>query len=615
MSINLSRVGSHVKGDVVVFGIYLPKVKVNSVKLLAQLSHQSDLAWENTISCPLNYVDDNDGYPLFQGQLSLNKLKKGLYRYQYQIIEDNKVKPKWANDPFATQTVEGHRSAFVNGDRQVVNIPFIKVPSPADLIVYECNIAEFNRTFEGFLRKLDYLEALGVNVIEFMPLTNVVETINWGYVPLNFFAPDERFGTPDQLKRVVASCHKRQIAVILDVVYNHVNDAFGYNRIYEQIDAENPFVGKFEKTFGGLEKYDVDFNKQFAREFIFAVNRFYLEEFGVDGFRYDFTPGYYDGFTADNVGLSNLLWKTYEYAKSKNRNIIQCVEHFDNNTLEVFNKTYANACWYDAYRGAVFDWFAKDDNNLNEDLLKLLDFDFLEFGEKLNGINDNVDKSPFTYIENHDHRRLTSYFQNHNNSNNIDGNDYFGQPQADRYKTWFLTQPYVIALFTSQGTPLIQNGQEFGENYIFPEPGKESVANERVLNFRFLRWENTEDEPGRRLLRLYSRLIFLRKKYKALRSRGSGSLYYYNQFDPETGNQGNYSLPKGIYMYKRQSENQVILVALNFTCQDYTVPHPFPGTGKWQELLHGSEIIDNITERCPKLNVPNNYGRIYILQS
>ena len=612
MQIDLSRVGVRIKDEEAIFGMYLPNVNTDSIGLVAQLSHISDLAWENIISCPLTFVDSDDGYPLYQGKLSLSNMKKGTYRYQYQVIEDNVAKPRWANDPFAIRTVEGHRAAFFYGENEVIDVPSINVPSPADLVVYECNVAEFNRTFEGFLRKLDYLEALGVNAIEFMPLTNVVETTNWGYVPLNFFAPDERFGTPDQLKQVVAACHQRQIAVILDVVYNHVNDAFGYNRIYEQIGVENPFVGPFKKQFGGLERYDVDFNKEFAREFIFAVNRFYLQTFGVDGFRYDFTPGYYDGFTVGNVGLSNLLWRTYEYAKSRNRNIIQCVEHFDDNTMEVFNKTYANACWYDSFRSAIVNWYAKNDNNLDEGLVRLLDFDSMQFGQTLQGVNDEVVKSPFLYVENHDHRRLTTYFFDHNNANNLDGPDYFGQPQGDRYKTWFLTQPYAIPLFTSQGTPMIQNGQEFGENYIFPEPGQETITNERVFNFRFLRWENTEDEPGRLLLRLYKRLIYLRKNYPSLRSRGLNSLYYYNQFDPQTGKEGNYSPPKGIYLYKRQSGNEVVLVALNFTCHDSAVPHPFPEIGTWQELLHGNDTIDNTQIRCPVINIPNNYGRIYL---
>jgi len=189
-----------------------------------------------------------------------------------------------------------------------------------------------------------------------MPLTNIVETYRWGYIPLNFFAPDERFGTPNDLRKLVKACHERGIAVIMDVVYNHISGRFGYNVIYNQIGVENPIVGTFGKSFGGLP--DVDYSKQFAREFIFSVNRYYLDEFGVDGFRYDFTPGYFDGVHMGNVGLSHLLWSTREYAKSIGRpNIIQCIEHLENNPVEVFNKTYANDSQKAALTKASYDFW------------------------------------------------------------------------------------------------------------------------------------------------------------------------------------------------------------------------------------------------------------------
>jgi len=154
-----------------------------------------------------------------------------------------------------------------------------------------------------------------------------------------------------------------------------------------------------------------------------------------------------------------------------------------------------------------------------------------------------------------------------------------------------LTQPYVIALFTGQGTPMIHQGQEFGENYIVPE-----VGIDRVLNFRFLRWENTEDLPGRMLLRLYQRLISLRKKYPSLRSRGPNSFWYYNRYDPQNGGVGDYRPPTGIYFYKRQAGSEAVLVALNFTSQELSAPHPFPAVGLWQDLLHGCARAAGVEE-------------------
>ncbi len=608
--IDLFRVGAQLDGDNIRFGIYLPDIeKEDEISLTAKISHVSDFAWENTLDCSLNYLDNQHGYPFYEGQFDLTGQKKGLYRYQYEVRKKDTIYPRWASDPFARLTAAGHRSAFLYDKEEKVTLLPFKIPSVDELVVYECNISEYNRTFEGFSRNIGYLEALGVNAVEFMPLTNVVETYRWGYVPLNLFAPDERFGTPNHLKKLINTCHEHSIAVVMDVVYNHISGRFGYNVIYDQIGLENPITGEFGKQFSGLS--DVNYAKQFAREFIFSVNRYYLDQFGVDGFRYDFTPGFFDGVKIGNVGLSHLLWSTREYAKSIGRpNIIQCIEHLEKcnvqdvefEPVDVFNKTYANACWYEDFRKNLEERFAKDD--LDESLIRLLDLDSHGYQICYESEIEELVKSPFVYLETHDHSRLISYFPARASTK-----DYFGESQGDRYSSFYLTQPYVIALFTSPGTPMIHNGQEFGENYIIPESGME-----RILNFRFLRWENTEDGPGRILLSLYQKLISLRKIHPSLRSRGLNSFYYYNQYDPLTSGIGNYRPPKGVYFYKRQSENEIILVALNFTNQDILVPHPFPDVGIWRELLHGSKVTNTIQNRCPKFKIPSNYGCIYLFE-
>ena len=608
--INLSRVGAHLDGGSVRFGLYLPGLKKeDAISLTAKISPASDFAWENVLDCPLQYIDNRDGYPFYEGSLNLTDKKKGLYRYQYEIGKYGAIYPWWASDPFARRTAAGHRSAFLYDEEEKVSTPSLKIPSVNELIVYECSISEYNRTFEGFIRNLDYLEALGVNAVEFMPLTNVFETYRWGYVPLNLFAPDERFGSSNDLKKLIKKCHERGIVVIMDVVYNHVSGRFGYNVIYDQVGIENPITGEFGKSFYGLS--DVDYSKQFAREFIFSVNRYYLDEYGVDGFRYDFTPGYFDGFQIGNVGLAHLLWSTREYAKSIGRpNIIQCIEHLEKCTIqdieyepiEVFNKTYANACWYEDLRASVENRFAK--GSLDESLIRLLDLDARGYKLRYESGEEELVKSPFVYLETHDHSNFISYFPARDLQK-----DYFGESQGDRYASWYLTRPYVIALFTAPGTPMIHNGQEFGENYILPESGMD-----RVLNFRFLRWENTEDLPGRMLLRLYQQLISIRKKHPSLRSRGPNSFWYYNRYDPQTGDAGSYCPPSGVYFYKRQSDNEVALVALNFTGQELSVPHPFPNVGVWRDPLHESVVTNTPQKRCPKTSIPSNSGCIYFFE-
>ena len=64
------------------------------------------------------------------------------------------------------------------------------------MVVYEVNVREFNQDFDGVITQLDYIHSLGVNVLELMPVTNVKEVAEWGYTPIDYFAPDERLGGP-----------------------------------------------------------------------------------------------------------------------------------------------------------------------------------------------------------------------------------------------------------------------------------------------------------------------------------------------------------------------------------------------------------------------------------
>src|SRR5258708_11541906 len=97
-----------------------------------------------------------------------------------------------------------------------------------NLIVYELQVEEFDSTFDGVAQRLDYLLGLGVNVLELMPITSVPQIFDWGYGPLHFFAPEDRWGGLDGFKRLVAACHRKGIAVILNVLYHHLTPYFAY---------------------------------------------------------------------------------------------------------------------------------------------------------------------------------------------------------------------------------------------------------------------------------------------------------------------------------------------------------------------------------------------------
>jgi len=109
------------------------------------------------------------------------------------------------------------------------SMPVFTEPTFNTMVIYEMHIGTFNNTFVGAVQKLDYLKDLGINAVEVLPITqnplfadHTPPDHDWGYDPVQLFAVKSKYGTPQAFKEFVKQCHQRQIAVIVDVVYNHL---------------------------------------------------------------------------------------------------------------------------------------------------------------------------------------------------------------------------------------------------------------------------------------------------------------------------------------------------------------------------------------------------------
>jgi len=165
-----------------------------------------------------------------------------------------------------------------------------KIPELENLVVYEMHVEEFNSTFQGVVDQLPYLKSLGVTCLELMPVTSLKLDFDWGYGPLHFLAPNDRWGGPAGLKHLVDGCHSQGVAVILDVVFQHVDTTFPYYQVYIDAGVPSPMIGGLG-PFGPV----VDYGQQFARDYVHTVTSYLLDEYHVDGFRYDEVTDLYDG--------------------------------------------------------------------------------------------------------------------------------------------------------------------------------------------------------------------------------------------------------------------------------------------------------------------------------
>jgi 1,4-alpha-glucan branching enzyme len=290
-------------------------------------------------------------------------------------------------------------------------------PKKEDLIIYEVLVRDFdtNRNYDDIINKIDYFKNLNINAIELMPVMEFEGNESWGYNTSFHMALDKFYGTEEKFKELVDVCHQNGIAVILDIAFNH---AFGRNPMVRMWmndpdgdgwggpSSENPY---FNET--ALHSYSVgsDFNHSNPRtnDFVKRTVKHWIEEFNIDGFRWDLTKGFTQNCTANDEGCTNgyqqdrinVLKEYADYSWSLDEDHFVIFEHLGSENEE---KEWAN---YRYTEGKGILMWGKMTDPYNE----------LTMGQNgnknINGIGHNS-RSQFNgprvvgYPESHDEERL-----------------------------------------------------------------------------------------------------------------------------------------------------------------------------------------------------------------
>lgn len=165
-----------------------------------------------------------------------------------------------------------------------------------EAVIYELHVGSFTESgeFTGVQAKLDHLVNLGVSALELMPVADFPGRRNWGYDGVALFAPESRYGRPEQLKALIAAAHERGLMILLDVVYNHFGPEGNYLHLY----APEFFSRKHLTPWGGAINYD-DAGSHWVREFVIHNALYWLEEYRFDGLRLDAVHAIYDDSLPD----------------------------------------------------------------------------------------------------------------------------------------------------------------------------------------------------------------------------------------------------------------------------------------------------------------------------
>ena len=252
-----------------------------------------------------------------------------------------------------------------------------KRPDRNNLVIYELWVYDYtpDRTIEGVRQRLDYLQQLGVNAIELMPICEFEGNKSWGYNPVLYFAPDRAYGSETAIKQFIDECHQHGMAVIMDMVFNHTNGNNPMAKLYpwtssKEAETElrfNPWFLLGSEVKHSDNDYGEDWNHDFepAHEMFKRSIQYWVKEYKVDGYRFDLSHGFCGGTkynAVDNLkdyyndGLKKVLSDGY-----------MILEHWGNNAGSDRPKLIDEGmlCWVNtsnAYCQAAMGWLKDGDS-------------------------------------------------------------------------------------------------------------------------------------------------------------------------------------------------------------------------------------------------------------
>ncbi len=242
-----------------------------------------------------------------------------------------------------------------------------KRPNKNNLVIYELWIYDYTegRSLKGLMKRLDYIQNLGVNAIELMPICEFDGNYNWGYSPNHYFAPDRAYGSETMYKEFIDECHKRGIAVILDMVFNHATGLNPMNKLYPYGSdlANNPW---FNVNVPHSDNVYEDWNHGFApaKEMFTRALKYWLTEYKVDGFRLDLSHGLCSD--QPNTSVANLKYYYDNGVKAVAPDAYMILEHWGGNmgTERPQLVSYGMQCWNNtsnAYCQTAMGWLKDGD--------------------------------------------------------------------------------------------------------------------------------------------------------------------------------------------------------------------------------------------------------------
>lgn len=463
-------------------------------------------------------------------------------------------------------------------------------PNHEDMVIYEMHVRDMTihpssrvppslrGTYEGLLASvgtgtgLDHLKDLGVNMIELLPVQEFHNTNNrydWGYATVFFFAPEASYGRAPatgsqyyEFKHLVNELQNKGFGVMLDVVYNHI----GHPNIFSLIDRKYYFRLNPDFTYSNFSGVGNDIRSEapMMRRLIVENVLFLMEEFNIDGFRFDL---------AELIDMETLMIIRDEAVKV-NPNVALVSEPWSFRGTHKYELTGTGwAAWNDDFRYTVKN-FAMGQRNLERLRQVIVGSTDLWTAHPLQSVN---------YVESHDDMSLADELSSRP--------DRDGRHLQERDVA--ANRLCATVIFTSLGIPMLQSGQEFLRS-------KRGISNtyDRGDEVNALRWGDRERPLAAEAMAYYRGLIHLRQSAagRAFRVGGEVPPNYYEFIETASDQALGY-----VVNGRGQHDGNGFVVLLNAgpSAASFDVPLP---AGRWKMIANGRTIDPSGLDAQPPID-------------
>lgn len=468
---------------------------------------------------------------------------------------------------YPTGKTSGIISVFsTNQEQYTWQVTDFTPPSKQNLIIYELHIRDFvgDSYIQTVRDSLSYLKKLGINAVELMPINEFEGNDSWGYNPSFYFAPDKAYGTPNDYKAFIDEAHSMGMAVIIDMVLNH---SFGQSplvQMYSNSDgtslgeptADNPWYNTTCPHPPYCWGYDFNHESVETQKFVDSVLTYWLTEYKVDGFRFDFTKGFTNNQNANEGSAYDasriaILERIADKIWSINPNAYVILEHFCDNTEEKTLAEYRSSegkgmlIWGNmnySYNEATMGWISSSD------------FSWIAAKQRGWHVPHVVG-----YMESHDEERLMYKNITYGNSSN---------PEHD-----------------VKSLPIALKRMETAANLFIPFPGPKMIWQFGELGYDIsidyngrvgkkpIHWEYYQNDDRREVFNTFAHLNRLKQHYDAFKT---------DNYD--------YSTTGSIKWLKLNGSDMDVVIAGNFDVTSKSTTITFNNTGWWYEYFSGDSI-------------------------